>query len=72
MSTQVLGGTHIPEDARDAEALQNIWWTYAHESSAFDQRRISSLHKSLDIRLVFVRILVDFYVIFICSYQESS
>jgi len=42
----------MPED-RDVEALQNIWWMYAHEASAFDQRKISSMHKSLDTRIIF-------------------
>lgn len=56
----------MPED-RDVEALQNIWWTYAQEASAFDQRKISSLNKSLDSRLVFVCILT--VLIHTCAYQ---
>jgi hypothetical protein len=59
MSTQVLAGHNLPEDG-DAEALANIWWTYAQEASQFDHRRIAHLRKSLDIRLIFVRTTCDF------------
>jgi hypothetical protein len=54
MSNQVLAGHNFPEDG-DAEALAHIWWTYAQEANQFDHRRISHLHKSLDVRLIFVR-----------------
>jgi hypothetical protein len=55
MSNQVLAGSYIPEDNADAEALQHIWWTYSQEANKFDQRRLSHLHKNLDVRLIFVR-----------------
>lgn len=54
MSNYVLAGHNIPEDEREAEALAHIWWTYAQEANEFDHRRISHLHKSLDVRLIFV------------------
>jgi hypothetical protein len=53
MSNQVLAGSYIPEDNADAEALQHIWWTYSQEANKFDQRRLSHLHKNLDVRLIF-------------------
>lgn len=53
VSTQVLAGSNMPND-RDAEALKNVWAIYADEAGEFDHRRISNLHKSLDVRLIFV------------------
>ena len=47
----------MPDDA-DADALTHIWWMYAQEASKFDQHRISHLHKTLDVILLFVRTAV--------------
>lgn len=58
MSNQVFVGANMPSQERDAEALRNIWKTYAHEATEFDHFRIASLHKSLDVRLIFVRTFV--------------
>lgn len=55
MSNQVFVGANMPSQERDAEALRDIWKIYAHEATEFDHCRISSLHKSLDVRLIFVR-----------------
>jgi len=35
--------------------LEHIWWKYAKEANTFDDRRISHLHKTLDVILLFVR-----------------
>ena len=54
---QALADRDLPEDAdADADALEHIWWTYAQEASKFDNNRISHLHKTLDVILIFVRI----------------
>ena len=51
-----LADHDLPEDGDgDAEALEHIWWTYAQEASKFDNNRISHLHKTLDVILIFVR-----------------
>lgn len=71
MSNQVLLGTNITDEL-DAEALRNIWWIYAEEAHAFDQRTISGLHKSLDVRLVFVCIFAVCFIGRIHSYQQPS
>jgi hypothetical protein len=54
MLNQALADHDLSEDG-DAEALEHIWWTYAQEASKFDNNRISHLHKTLDVILIFVR-----------------
>ena len=66
MLNQVLADHGVPEDG-DAEALEHIWWTYAQEASKFDHHRINHLHKTLDVILIFVRIVFIHRVLYFKS-----
>lgn len=67
MTNQIFVNTNAPADDRDAKALKDIWNLYAHEATEFDHLCIDSLHKSLDIRLIFVRsCLPQLFLIAVC------
>lgn len=55
MTNQIFVNANVPSDDRDSNALKDIWKIYAHEAMEFDRHRINNLHKSLDVRLIFVR-----------------